>query len=453
MSKKLLFLVPVLLVVATELLWVRSHQSTPRDLFVYGNDGKQIHYNAEGNELKSSLNASSNRWGLCNPFSELVEIEELVIPSLKITAFFLSCSIQGNDIVLTTFLEKIPPKLPLSSTNYHAQMASNYKDVKLLVSLEGSGTLVSGLECGEPVKRADAVTAFYCQAKNKSDRVALGTIKSGISATVKIKAQGIENGKETVLSLCRKKDKIRGTAMCVTYIPVVGENWMRYYREYIEYHRIIGVDRIYMFEHTKKHKEAFEKYYHGSNFATRVQWPPLTSRPDLFYNVITEFGVNITRECYDQTLIDTYCVLNSDYKWAFSMDADEYIWNKKPERSLLSILETESPKASRILLPMVVFLRGQPKEGNLVIEDNNFECKIRSYGKSVYKTDETYGLNIHTGTTKGGSYESKSLSNLHFRGMYIMRNPVNMSICKKTDAYSKPYAAKIREALQKTSLP
>ena len=390
------------------------------------------------------------RWGLCDPFPELVDIERMAIPTLNITAFFLACTFQDDAIVITTFLEKIPPNLPLTLKNYHAFHAKNFKSVKLSITLEGDRNEVGEIACDTPNSMSDAVVSFRCAPPTKSINETLHKeIQSSKKITIYIRAQDMKYADGVSLNLCNKKKRIHGTAMCITYMPVAGRNWMDLYKQSIEYHRAIGVDKMIIFEHTNKHKAEFNKYYNGSDFVSRVQWPPLTTRPDLFYSVLLENGTNVARECYDQSLADTYCVLNSDYEWAFSMDTDEYIWNSQPNQPLINVIEAEATNFSCLHLPTKVMLGNYTGNDKLVIEKNDYECNIYNCGKSVYKVNETYGLNIHIGKTKNSYRASKKIYNLHFRGMYISRNPINDTICKQTDRYHKTYADVIRNAVNK----
>ena len=404
-------------------------------------------------EEKNIINEENNeegdgRWGLCNTFPKKVKIERMAIPTLNITAFFLACTFQDDAIVITTFLEKMPPDLPLFNEIHHPFHAKNFKSVKLSITLEGDRNDVGEIACDTPKSMSNSVVSFRCAPPAKSaDMWLFKEIQSSKKITVYIRAQGMEYIDGVSLNLCNKKKRIHGTAMCTTYMSVAGRNWMDLYKQSIEYHRVIGVDKMIIFEHTEKHKAEFNKYYNGSDFVSRIQWPPLTSRPDLFYSVLPEGIANVTRECYDQTLIATYCVLNSDYEWTFSMDMDEYIWNSQPNKPLLDIIEAETKGKSCLSLPTKVMLGNYTGSDKLVIEKNDYECNIYNCGKTVYKSSETYGLNVHGGKTKNSGHASKILYNLHFRGMYINRNPINDTLCTQTDKYYKPYADIIWDAV------
>lgn len=454
--------------------------------------GKSSMTKAEDKQSLSDGNEADSVWGLCNPFESPVYVERAPIPELSMTMFFLGCSFNESiqNISLTVFMEPDPPMLPVVIGKLHAEQSDKWNLARVAVRVANNDFV-----CDPPVWRASAISTFNCapQVPYKGRNVFTG---SKAKAYIWVGSKEAMNKNPAEIEICRKGPIKKEVALCMPYLPTAGPDWSTYIRQYIEYHKLAGVNSITMFDHTTKYERLIETYYRNDESVVRVHWPPLSSRPDKVITELKYSNVTIVRECYDQTLLTTYYMANTDYAWVMVLDSDEYFWDEdfvvsgkkegtgeneinykvsskeeihkkriygssskmmrnKAERSpLFERLENIGKNHSCIGLETVVLLSNKTRtrpygdQSGIVIEDNDWVCPLKSYLKVACRPNEVYGMEVHVGMTKRGRKYSQSLKNLHIKNVWMPRVEADLVKCNNTDRYYKPFSKDLRKALQ-----
>lgn len=138
------------------------------------------------------------------------------------------------------------------------------------------------------------------------------------------------------------KDKI---AICA-----IAKNENLYIRDWIEYHKKLGIDKIFLYDNNDINGEHFEsviKNYIDSKYVTVFNKRGIEK--GLVYN---KNNINLQCQCY----IDTYNGLKtySDFQWIFFIDVDEYINIKKG--NLKEYLNSEKfNNYDTIVFPWVIY--------------------------------------------------------------------------------------------------
>ena len=452
---------------------------------------------AAGYQSKPSVPATigvNSTWSMCNPFKSPVYVERIPIPDLSMTMFFLGCVFNKStqNLSLTVFMEPDPPMLPVVIGNLHAKQSDNWPLARVSVKVAYNNFI-----CGPPVWRASAISTFACAPQDPYQaRNAFTGNSTKIFAWAGSEAAMNEDAVE--IDLCRKGPIKKEVALCMPYLPTAGPDWSTYIRQYIEYHKLAGINSITMFDHTTKYEKLIEKFYKNDKSVVRVHWPPLSSRPDKVITALNYSNTTLVRECYDQTLLTTYYMENTDYAWAMVLDSDEYFWDEdfaitqsttnedegegegdeddeyemvlEEEMGNVPIFETR-PKAMKsdtlyerletigkghscIGLGTVVLLgnktvsRPYGDQSGIVIEDNDWVCPLKSYLKVACRPNEVYGMEVHVGMTKRGRKDSPKMKNLHIKNVWMQRVEADLSKCNNTDRYYKPFSKDLRKALQ-----
>lgn len=414
---------------------------------------QNILYGSENDTRKGAT------WGFCDPFKSPVHVKRAAIPELNMTMFFLGCSFneRTQKLLLTVFMEPVPPNLPVSIGNLHAVQSKNWSHARVTVQLAWDK-----FDCDLPVWRASAISTFECRPPKSNLSQIIYTGKR-INVHVWTGNETTKSKKPVELSICRKGPIKQEVALCMPYLPSAGPDWSTYIRQYIEYHKLAGVSSIAMFDHTRKYERLIKDYYPNDKSVVRVQWPPLSSEPDKVISAFRYETVNLTRECYDQTLLTTYYMVNTDYAWVMVLDSDEYFWDEyfaelhgEIRPPLIQRLNDECKDCSCVGLETTVLLgnttlyRPFGDQSGIVIEDNDWVCPINSYLKVACKSDEVYGMEIHVASAKRRKTDSSVLRNLHIKNIWMTRVQPNFTECIHTDRYYKPFSKDLREILKQT---
>ena len=104
-------------------------------------------------------------------------------------------------------------------------------------------------------------------------------------------------------------------------ICAIAKNENLYIRDWVEYHKNLCIDKIFLYDNNDNNGEHFEsviKDYIDSNFVEVINKRGIEK--GLVYD---KNNINLQSQCY----IETYNNLknNSDFKWIFFIDIDEYI--------------------------------------------------------------------------------------------------------------------------------
>lgn len=179
------------------------------------------------------------------------------------------------------------------------------------------------------------------------------------------------------------------------------------FKEWIEYHKIMGVDKFYVYdnESTDNTKEILQPYI-DSGIVEYIYFPGEKMQLAAYNHFIKNF--------------------NKDTKWATTIDLDEFIVSKK--ESLISFLQKQKNNVAQILLPWVFFgSNGHIKKPKgLVIENYTKRAKKAKMYKSMFKPILTLNTNVHKHIVVGKT--------LHPNMKDIM---VNHYYCKSWEEYQK----------------
>lgn len=416
-----------------------------------------------GEFFQNKLNQESDdaingiTWGLCNPFESPVCIERAGIPYLNMTMFILGCSLneKTHKLLLTVFMEPDPPPLPVTFGHLHAVQSDNWSHARVIVKINWVD-----FKCDPPVKRASAISTFECKPNAPHELLETFTGQK-VEVYVWARNETLSSQVPMKLTLCRRDPIKKSVALCLPYLPIAGPDWSTYMRQYIEYHKLVGVDSITMFDHSNKYEHLKEEYYPNDNSVVRVQWPPLSSRPDKVITTLKYGNLDTVRECYDQTLITTYYMVNTNYAWAMILDSDEYFWdedftkigNNSNKTSLFKRIDDVGKKHSCVGLQTVVLFSNKTKyrpygdQSGIVIEDNDWICPLSSYLKVVCRPNEVYGMEVHVAKAKRGRKDNQKLRNLHIKNIWMTRVEPDFSKCNNTDKYYKPFSERLRKIL------
>ena len=133
-------------------------------------------------------------------------------------------------------------------------------------------------------------------------------------------------------------------------ICAIAKNENLYLRDWVEYHKQLGVDRIYLYDNNDINGERFEEViqdYINSRYV--VVFDRRGIEKGLVFD---ENNINLQNKCY----VETYNNLQiySNYKWIFFIDIDEYIYVK--EGTLAEYLNSEKYKDfDTIVFPWVIY--------------------------------------------------------------------------------------------------
>ena len=133
-------------------------------------------------------------------------------------------------------------------------------------------------------------------------------------------------------------------------ICAIAKNENLYLRDWVEYHKQLGIDRIYLYDNNDINGERFEeviKDYINSRYV--VVFDRRGIEKGLVFD---ENNINLQNKCY----VETYNNLQiySNYKWIFFIDIDEYIYVK--EGTLAEQLNSEKYKDfDTIVFPWVIY--------------------------------------------------------------------------------------------------
>ena len=276
-------------------------------------------------EPPKTFDQKNQRWGLCDPFQSPVNMKRAAISNLDLTVFFLGCSVNlsAGSFTLTVFME---PSSPIANSTQAVQSKNwEYVSLFLRVAKESYDADEDALTvmCSAPKWHSEAISTFECQAANPAQ---LQQILSLGEAQVRI---WTENPQEAVppavsLDICRMGIARQGVELCVPYVPSEGPDMSAHIREYIEYHRIIGISSIIVFDYAARYKTLFEEWYEEDSRVTRVQWKPLSNSPE-----IVKQQKGSLWERYDLEPLVTYYMVNSNYAWSMVLNIDEYFWSEE----------------------------------------------------------------------------------------------------------------------------
>ncbi len=105
-------------------------------------------------------------------------------------------------------------------------------------------------------------------------------------------------------------------------ICAIAKNENLYIRDWVEYHKNLGIDQIFLYDNNDKNGEYFNDViqdYIKSKYV--IVFNKRGIEKGLVYN---KNNINLQAQCY----IDTYNglkIFNNEYKWIFFIDVDEYI--------------------------------------------------------------------------------------------------------------------------------
>lgn len=133
-------------------------------------------------------------------------------------------------------------------------------------------------------------------------------------------------------------------------ICAIAKNENLYLRDWVEYHKQLGIDKIFLYDNNDIDGERFEdviKDYIDSKYV--IVFDRRGIEKGLVYD---ENNINLQNKCY----VETYNNLQiySNYKWVFFIDIDEYIHIK--EGTLEECLNNEKYKEyDTIIFPWVIY--------------------------------------------------------------------------------------------------
>ena len=161
-------------------------------------------------------------------------------------------------------------------------------------------------------------------------------------------------------------------------ICAIAKNENLYIRDWIEYHKNLGIDKIYLYDNNDLNGERFEsviKDYIDSKYVTVFNRRGIEK--GLVYD---KNNINLQCQCY----IETYNNLKTygDFQWIFFIDIDEYINIKKG--TLKEYLKSEKYKNyDTIIFPWVIYDDNNKltyEKGSLI---NRFPNKAKHTNKEV----------------------------------------------------------------------
>ena len=173
-------------------------------------------------------------------------------------------------------------------------------------------------------------------------------------------------------------------------ICAIAKNENLYIRDWIEYHKNLGIDKIYLYDNNDLNGERFEsviKDYIDSKYVTVFNRRGIEK--GLVYD---KNNINLQCQCY----IETYNNLKTygDFQWIFFIDIDEYINIKKG--TLKEYLNSEKYKNyDTIVFPWVIYddnnkltyekgslINRFPNKSNYIKDLEQVKCCVR-IGKNI----------------------------------------------------------------------
>ncbi len=159
-------------------------------------------------------------------------------------------------------------------------------------------------------------------------------------------------------------------------IVAIAKNEALNFKEWIEYHRIVGIEKFYIYdnESTDSTKEILQPYI-DAGIVEYIYFP----------------GEKMQLPAYDHFLTN----FRQDTKWAATIDLDEFIVSKK--ESLVSFLKGQHKNVAQILVPWVFFgSNGHIKKPEgLVIENYTKRARRAKMYKSIFRPNLTLSTHVH----------------------------------------------------------
>ena len=122
-------------------------------------------------------------------------------------------------------------------------------------------------------------------------------------------------------------------------ICTVGKNENRYIKEYVEYYKNYGIDKIFLYDNNNIDGEKFEEIineYVIQNFVEIINWRGIQSPQMMIYN-----------DCYNNNY--------NKYDWLIFNDIDEYIYLKNYNNIKIFLNKPRFNKCEKIQLNWVLF--------------------------------------------------------------------------------------------------
>ena len=151
-----------------------------------------------------------------------------------------------------------------------------------------------------------------------------------------------------------------------------------YLQEWIEYHRIIGVDKFYLYNNGSTDDTAkILKPYVRAGVVELIDWPGEAQQLNAYADWLEKYKY--------------------DTKWAAIIDLDEYIVPIKHD-SIIDVLDAQSPRMSQFIMHWMMFGSSghNTKPDGLIIENYLMRAKKPHYHyKAIVNPRLVYGLHVH----------------------------------------------------------
>lgn len=205
-----------------------------------------------------------------------------------------------------------------------------------------------------------------------------------------------ENGTETHaykrVDLCRFliPEKQYELSACVAYVHNIESLELRLV-EFIEYHRIIGVDHFFFYDRAGRYSDFLTSHY-PPEIVTNIYWPGVAQNRTVIHTKFAGF--------YDQIIALNHCLFQNRHlaKWTGMFDLDE--WLSVPDgrkaTQFLADEMTKKPLLGEIILPRLEFrTKSSFNESQLVIEQFTEARHAVSSQKYFVRADWSPAVTIH----------------------------------------------------------
>ena len=217
---------------------------------------------------------------------------------------------------------------------------------------------------------------------------------------------GIKNFRTQERKLKQQNEKQKNFPHFCSIVAIVRNEAINF-PEWIEYHRIIGIDKFYIYdnESTDNTKDILQPYIE-SGIVEYIYFPGEKMQIPAYTHFIKHF--------------------KNETKWAITIDLDEFIVSKK--QPFLSFLENQPDTIAQILVPWVFFgSNGHIKRPDgLVIENYTKRAAHPRMYKSIFNPRLTISTNVHKHIVAGKTIKPKMTDLM-----------INHYFCKSWEDYSK----------------
>jgi hypothetical protein len=247
--------------------------------------------------------------------------------------------------------------------------------------------------------------------------------------------------------MCRflQPKKRNEVSVCVAYVHSVQSLELRL-AEFIEYHRLIGVNHFVLYDRSGVYKEFITDHY-PPEIVTHIYWPGIAQDRSILHKQFFGF--------YDQFTSLNHCLFltRRTTKWVGMFDLDEWVSipDRRDLRQLLDDEEKITPNIVELVMPRLEFKTGLTyNPSQLVIEQFTtvqiYPHRIPSY-KFFIKPDLTPIVSIHYSAVLGqfGHVAKVLPQNLttsplvprfhHYIDLYNRRSDLIESTANNTDLF------------------